>query len=103
MIYVVVGKLSLQDSVDKQLISNWFCVLNKHTFAYNGVYDSIEIPTKQCKVIIHRPIEDSALQKWNIDISTSSMCRMYRLFKKQLDFDSYLLHSNYMVRIIILS
>ena len=45
------------------------------------------IPTKQCKVIIHRRIEDIALQKWNTDVSTTSMCRMYRLFKKQLDFE----------------
>ena len=48
----------------------------------------------QCKVILHRRIEDIALQKWNTDVSTSSMCRMYRLFKKQLDFENYLLHSN---------
>ena len=35
------------------------------------------------------------MQKQNIDISTSSMCGMYRLFKKQLNFENYLLHSNY--------
>ena len=58
-------------------------------------YNQHAIPTKQCKVIIHRRIEDIALQKWNTDVSTSSMCRMYRLFQKQLDFKNYLLHSNY--------
>ena len=62
-------------------------------------YNQHAIPTKQCKVIIHRRIEDIALQKWNTDVSTSSMCRMYRLFKKQLDFKNYMLHSNYRDRI----
>ena len=57
------------------------------------------ISTKQCKVIIHQRIEDSALQKWNTDISTSSICKMYILFNKQLDFENYLLHSNYRDRI----
>ena len=43
-------------------------------------YNRHEIPTKQCNVIIHQQIEDVALQTWNTDISTSSMCIMYRLF-----------------------
>ena len=44
--------------------------------------DQHEIHTKQCTQIIHQRKEVIALQKWNINISTSSMCRMYRLFKK---------------------
>ena len=63
------------------------------------LYNQHAIPTKQCKVIIHRRIEDIALQKWNTYVSTSSMCRMYILFFKQLDFENYLLHSNYRDRI----
>ena len=43
-------------------------------------YNQHAIPTKQCKVIIHRRIEDIALQKLNTDISTSSMCIMYILY-----------------------
>ena len=43
-------------------------------------YHQHEIPTKLCKIIIHRRIDDIALQKWNTDIYTSSMCKMYRIF-----------------------
>ena len=43
-------------------------------------YQQQELSTKQCKVIIHQRIEDIALQKWNTDISTSSMCKMYGIF-----------------------
>ena len=42
-------------------------------------YNQHAIPTKKCKVIKHGRIEDIAQQKWNTDVSTSSMSRMYRL------------------------
>ena len=57
------------------------------------------LPNSVRSFIIHQRIEDIALQKWNTDISTLSMCKMYRIFKKQLDFENYLLHSNYRDRI----
>ena len=56
-------------------------------------YNQHEIPIKQYNAMINRRIEDIALQKYNTDISTSLMCRMYRLFFSN-DFDYYLLHSN---------
>ncbi len=50
------------------------------------------IDTKESKKIIHKQIEDLALQSWYANISASSMCAMYRLFKRQLTFDNYLLN-----------
>ena len=53
------------------------------------------INTQQCKLIMHTRTENIALHKWYTDISTSTMCVLYRTFKKQLDFEKYLLNSNY--------
>ena len=45
------------------------------------------LQTKQCKLIIHNRLEDIAMQKWGNDMSTSSMCSGYKMFKKQLEFE----------------
>ena len=37
--------------------------------------------TKWCKLIIHNRLEDIAMQKWGNDMSTSSMCSGYKMFK----------------------
>ena len=55
--------------------------------------------TNHAKQLIHTRIEEVALHNWYTDISTSSMCTMYRLFKKQLNFEDYLLSCNYRERI----
>ena len=55
--------------------------------------------TKQCKLIIHNRLEDIAMQKWCNDMPTSSMCSEYKMFKKQLKFEKYLLNPNYGERI----
>ena len=47
----------------------------------------------------HARIEEVALHNWYTDISTSSMCTMYILFKKQLNFEDYLLSCKYRERI----
>ena len=57
--------------------------LNQHT-----------IDTTQCKTIIHKRIEDIALHNWYTDISMSTMCVMYRTYKKYLSFEKYLLLSS---------
>ena len=46
--------------------------------------------TNQAKQLIHTRIEEVALHNWYTDISTSSMCTTYRLFKKQLNIEDYL-------------
>ena len=56
------------------------------------------IGINQAKQLIHTRIEEVALHNWYTDISTSTMCTMYRLFKKQLNFEDYLLSCNYRER-----
>ena len=51
--------------------------------------------TKQCMLIIHNRLEDITMQKWCNDMSTSSMCSRYKMFKKQFAFEKYLLNPNY--------
>ena len=50
--------------------------------------------TNHAKQLIHMIIKEVALHNWYTDISTSLMCTMYRLFKKQLNFEDYLLSCN---------
>ena len=49
----------------------------------------------QDKQLKNTRIEEVALHIWYTYISTSSMCTMYILFKKQLNFEDYLLSCNY--------
>ena len=49
---------------------------------------------KQSKQILHNRIADIALQNWYTEVFTSSMCTIYRRFKKQLDFENYLMSAN---------
>ena len=55
------------------------------------------IYTNQANRLIYTRIKEVALHNWYT--STSSMCTMYRLFKKQLNFKDYLLFCNYRERI----
>ena len=55
--------------------------------------DQQALDTKQCRLIIHKRIEDVALHKLFTDISTSSMCSFYRLYREKLEFEKkYLLN-----------
>ena len=93
-------KLFRRDEYKLQWLKRVKYILDSCGLSYNIMwYQLQEISTKQCKVIIHQRIEDIALQKWNTDISTSSICKMYRIFIKKIDFENYLLHSNYRDRI----
>ena len=93
MVYMIALKLFRRDEYKSQWLKRVKYILDSCGLSYMW-YQQQELFTKQCKFIIHQRIEDIALQKWNTDISTS-MCKMYRIFKKQLDFENYLLHSNY--------
>ena len=79
MVYRIALNLFRRDEYKSQWFKRVKYILDSCGLSYMW-YNQHEIPTKQCKVIIHRRIEDIALQKWNTDISTSSMCRMYRFF-----------------------
>ena len=121
------GKLPLQTSVDKQLIAYLLRILNKvvHTFAYmvymialslfrRDEYKSqwikrVKYILDSCGVSYYvvpatRTFSTSTNRRYctaknGILISLQSMCKMYRIFKKQLDFENYLLHSKYRDRI----
>ena len=51
-------------------------------------FNQNKIDTKQSKQILHNRIEDIVLQNWYTDVITSSMCTIYRRFKKKLDFET---------------
>lgn len=53
------------------------------------------IDTKQCKLIINQRIEDLALHRWYANVSSSSLCSLYRIFKKSFCFEQYLLNGNF--------
>ena len=59
-----------------------------------GLTNIHTIDTTQCKTIIRKRIEDIAMHNWYTDISMSTMCVMYRTYKKNLSFEKYLLLSN---------
>ena len=79
MVYMIALKLFRRDEYKSQWLKRVKYILDSCGLSYMW-YQQQELSTKQCKVIIHQRIEDIALQKWNTDISTSSMCKMYRIF-----------------------
>ena len=79
MVYMIALKLFRRDEYKSQWLKRVKYILDSCGLSYMW-YQQQELSTKQCKVIIHQRIEDIALQKWNTDISTSSMCNMYRIF-----------------------
>ena len=72
--------------------AKWLCRV-KHIVHNCGLtyLNQSMMDTNHAKQLIHTRIEEVALHNWYTDISTSSMCTMYRLFKKQLNFEYYLL------------
>ena len=62
-----------RDEYKSQWLKRVKYILDSYGLSYMW-YNQHVIPTKQCKTNIHRRIEDIALQKWNTDVSTSSMC-----------------------------
>ena len=123
MIYGKIGKLPMQVSVNRHLISYWLRILDKdeNTLAhiiiniilgnacasaalialaqgpqiqYNTVKCILDncalsymwcgqqvINTQQCKLIMHKRIEDIALHKWYTDISTSTHLKNNSILK----------------------
>ena len=79
MVYMIALKLFRRNEYKSQWLKRVKYILDSCGLSYMW-YQQQELSTKQCRVIIHQRIEDIALQKWNTDISTSSMCKMYRIF-----------------------
>ena len=59
----------------KNIVDN--CGLKSYLWLNQSMMD-----TNHAKQLIHTRIEYITLHNWYTDISTSSMCTMYRLFKK---------------------
>ena len=48
------------------------------------IYEQDHINTKECKLVINNRTEDIALHSWFIDISSSSMCILFRCVNSKL-------------------
>ena len=79
--------------------AKWLCRVNNIGdncgLSYLWMNQSM-MDTNQVKQLIHTRIKEVALHNWYTDMSTSSMCTM---FKKQLNFEDYVLSCNYRERI----
>ena len=87
---MIVLKLFLRDEYKARWLCRVKCILDNCGLSYMW-YNQHLIDAKQCKIITCKRIEDIALQKWYTDISISPMCTLYRLFKKHLNFEKYII------------
>ena len=98
IVYMITHNLFVRDVYK----AKWLCrvknIVDNYGLSYLWLNQSI-IETNQAKQLIHTIIKWVASHNWYTYISTSSMCIMYRLFKKQLDFEEYVLSCNYRERI----
>ena len=100
IVYIIALKLYTTGSFKAQWICKIKSILDNCGLSY--IWDNQEeIDTRQCKILIYKQIEDQAIHQWYIDINASSMCSMYRIFKKQFHFEKYLLLSNSYERTLI--
>ena len=91
--YTIIFTLFTRNEYKAKWLCRIKCILDSCGLSY--IWDNqTTIDTATCKKIIHKQIEDIALQQWYTSVSSSSMCATYRLFKKQLNFEKYLLMSN---------
>ena len=93
IIYTITLKLFISGEYKTQWLSRVKGILDNCGLSYIWLNQNF-IDNSQCKSIIHKRIEDMAHQKWYIDLSNSSMCITYKLFKTQLHFEKYLLNPN---------
>ena len=98
IIYTITLKLFISGEYKTQWLSRVKCILDNCGLSYIWLNQN-RIDKSKCKFIIHKRIEDIAHQKSFIDLSNSSMCITYKLFKKQLHFEKHLLNSNFKDRI----
>ena len=98
IMYKTVFNLFTRDEYKAQWLCRVKTILDNCGLSYMWV-DQHTIDTRRCRIIIQKRIEDIAMHKWYIGMSTSSMCTMHRLFKKQLQFEKYLFISNNKERI----
>ena len=93
IVYSIALKLFVKEEYKTYWLCRVQCILDSCGLSY--MWDNQhEMNTTICQKVIHRKIEDIALQHWYTDISNSSMCVLYKLFKQTLHFEKYLLSSN---------
>ena len=100
IMYTIALKLFTLGEYKAKWLCRVKCILENGGLSYIWETQDI-IDTKICQKIIEKQIDDIALQIWYTSISTSSMCTMYRLFKKELCFEKYLLKANHSERIAL--
>ena len=83
IVYMIVLKLFLRDEYKALSLCRVKCILDNCGLSYMW-YNQHLIDAKQCNNITCKRIEE--LHKWYTDISLSSMCTLYRLFKQHLNF-----------------
>ena len=98
--YMISFNLFYRDEYKSKWLSRVKYILDNSGLSY--MWDNQQLlNSKQCKTIIHKRMEDLALQKWFSDVSVSSLCITYRLFKKQLNFEEYLLSPSFRNRLCL--
>ena len=98
IIYTITLKIFISGVYNTQWLSRVECLLANLGVSYIWLNQN-RIDKSKCKYIIHKSIEDIAHHKWYIDLSNSSMCITYKLFKKQLHSEKHLLNSSFKDRI----
>ena len=98
IVYMIAYNLFVRDVYK----AKWLCrvknIVDNCGLGYLWLKQSM-MDTNHAKQLIHTRMQEGALHNWYTDISTSSMCTMYRLFKKQLNFEDYVLSCNNRERI----
>ena len=86
IMYTIIFTLFTRNEYKAKWLCRIKCILDSCGLSY--IWDNqTTIDTATCKKIIHKQIEDIALQQWYTNVSSSSMCATYRLFKKQLNVE----------------
>ena len=93
MLYMIALNFFRRDEYKSQCLKRVMYILDSCGLSYMW-YTQHAIPTKQCKVIIHRRIEDIALQNGILMFLLRQCVECTDYFFKQLDFENYVLHSN---------
>ena len=99
IIYTITLKLFISGEYKTQWLSRVKGIIDNCGLSYIWL-NQYRIYINQCKFIIHKRMEDVAQQKRCLDLSNSSMCITYKLFKTQLHFEKYIFTQ--IVRYIIL-
>ena len=80
IVYMIAHNVCVRDVYKAKRLCKVKNIVDNCSLSYLWLNQSM-IDTNHAKQLIHTRIEEVALHNWYTDISTSSMCTMYRLFK----------------------